>query len=74
MACIHFLFCLFLPEKIAGKSRPRKTEKVKHIFSIDDGNEHVSYFRTRVISTAYKNPTAIPKEADVQNAKLFVGQ
>ena len=31
-------------------------------------------FRTRVIVTAYKNANAVPKEADVQNAKLFVGQ
>ena len=31
-------------------------------------------YRTRVVLTAYKNSTAVPREADVQNAKIFVGQ
>ncbi|XP_065915341.1 FACT complex subunit SPT16-like [Dysidea avara] len=28
--------------------------------------------KTRVVLTAYKNSTAVPREADVQNAKIFV--
>ena len=68
-------FIYFLHQRRLLESQDHeKQKKLVHFFLLIIEMSIMLYFRTRVILTAYKNVTAMPKEADVQNAKIFVGQ
>ena len=66
------LIVLFDTREDCWRVKTKKDRKSQFLLSFNKIN--LLLFRTRVAVTAYKNPTAMPKEADVQNAKLFVGQ